>query len=126
MAQIQHHVVRQPGTHTWTNRQVEYLCRGLEIVRVGFDRAVMVTGYEIFASGQLFQQMPGVFAFEECQIAEDVDLVLLVHGRPPKVKQPGVVSLGVVPVGKRPVRLIPEYVPVAEVQIGGKKYPIQW
>ena len=84
----------------------------------------MVTGYEVFASGQFFQQMPGVFAFEECQIAEDVDHILLVHGRPPKVEQPGVVCRRIVPVGKGPVRLIPEYVPVTEMQIGGKKYPI--
>ena len=86
----------------------------------------MVTGYEIFASGQFFQQMPGVFAFEECQIAEDIDHVLLIHGRTPEVEQPGIVRRRVVPVGKGSVRLIPEYVPVAEVQIGGKKYPIQW
>ena len=35
-------------------------------------------------------------------------------------------SRRIIMVGKRPVRLIPEYVQVAEVQIGGKKYPIQW
>ena len=84
----------------------------------------MVAGYEIFASGKFFLQMPDVFAFEECQIAENVDHIFLVHGRPPEVEQPGVVSLGVVPVGKRPIRLIPEYVPVAEMQVGGKKYLI--
>lgn len=84
----------------------------------------MVTGYEIFASGQFFQQMPGVLAFEECKITEDIDHILLVHGRPPKVEEPGVVSRRTVPVGKGPVRLIPEYVPVAEMQVGGKKYLI--
>ena len=120
VAQVQHHVVRQPGAHARTNRQVEYLCCGLEIVRVGFDRTVVVTGYEIFASGQFLQQMPGVFAFEECKIAEDVDHILLVHGRPPKVEQPCVVCRRIVPVGKRPVRLVPEYVLVAEMQVGVK------
>jgi len=120
VAQVQHHVVHQSGAHTWTDRQVEYLCCGLEIVRVGFDRTVMVTGYEVFASGQFFQQMPGVFAFEECQIAENVNHVLLVHGRPPKVEQPGVVSRRIIMVGKRPVRLISGCVPVTEVQVGSK------
>ena len=84
----------------------------------------MVAGYEIFASGKFFLQMPDVFAFEECKITEDIDHILLVHGRPPKVQQPGVVGRRIVPVGKRPIRLVPEYVPVAEMQIGGKKYPI--
>ena len=86
----------------------------------------MVAGYEIFASGKFFLQMPDVFAFEECQIAEEVNHILLVHGCRPKVEEPGGVSRRIIMVGKRPVRLIPEYVPVAEVQIGGKKYPTQW
>ena len=79
VAQVQHHVLRQPGAHARTDRQVEYLCSGLEIVRVGFDRTIVVTSYEVFTSGQFLQQMPGVFAFEECQIAEDVDHILLVY-----------------------------------------------
>ena len=69
MAESQHKILRQERAGGRLDSQIEYLCRSLEIIGVCPYGTVVIVLYEKLLSWKLFQQMTGIFALEECEVA---------------------------------------------------------
>lgn len=91
-----------------------------EVVLVGADGAVVIALDEELVAGELFQQVTGVLALEEREVAKDVDGVALVDSAPPKVEQPLVVGRDVHRVGKRALGRVLEDVGMTEMEVGSE------
>ena len=82
--------------------QIKDLCRSLEIVGVCPYGTVVIALYKKLLSWKLFQKMTGIFALEECEVAENIIYLL----------------------SERTVWLVFQYVSVTKVKVCGKKYLI--
>ena len=69
-------------------------------------------------AGELFQQVTGIFALEEGEVAKDVDGVALVDTASPEVEQPLVVGRDIHSVGIRALGRVLEDVGMTEMQVG--------
>ena len=76
MAESQHKILRQERAGGRLDSQIEDLCRSLEIVGVCPYGTVVIALYEKLLSWKLFQQMTGIFALEECEVAENIIYLL--------------------------------------------------
>lgn len=75
----------------------------LEIGLVGTNGTVVIAFDEELVTGELFEQMAGILAFQKCQVAKNIDSVALVDRASPEVQQPLVVRLDIDRVGIRAV-----------------------
>ena len=82
------------------NSQIENLSNSLEIIGVCPYGTVVIALYEKLLSWKLFQQMTGIFALEECEVAENIIYLL----------------------SERTVWLVLQYVSVTKMKVCGKKY----
>ena len=89
-----------------------------EVVLVGADGPVVIALDEELVAGELFQQMAGVFALEEREVAKDVDGVALVDSASPEVEQPLVVSRDIHRIRIRALGGMLENVGMTEMQVG--------
>ena len=69
MAKGQLQILRQERAGGRLDSQIENLCRSLEIVGVCPYGTVVIALYKKLLSWKLFQQMTGIFAIEECEVA---------------------------------------------------------
>lgn len=76
MAESQHKILRQERAGGRLDSQIEDLCRSLEIVGVCPYGTVVIALYKKLLSWKLFQQMTGIFALEECEVAENIIYLL--------------------------------------------------
>ena len=89
-----------------------------KVVLVGADGTVVIALDEELVARELLQQMAGLFALEEGQVAKDVDGVLFLDCASPEVQQPLVVGLDVHRVGIRALGRVLEDVRVTEMEVG--------
>ena len=89
-----------------------------EVVLVGTDGTIVIALDEELMARELLQQMAGLFALEEGEIAKDVDGVLLINRASPEVEQPLVMGRDVHCVGKRALGRVLEDVRVTEMEVG--------
>ena len=82
----------------------------------------MIALYEKFLSWKLFQKMTGIFALEECEVAENIHQVTLSDTGLPQVQHVLIVRLGIYLLSERTVWLVFQYVSVTKVKVCGKKY----
>ena len=69
VAEWQLQILRQERAGGRLDSQIEDLYRSLEIVGVCPYGTVVIALYEKLLSWKLFQQMTGIFALEECEVA---------------------------------------------------------
>ena len=91
-----------------------------EICLVGTNGTIVIALDEELVAGELLQQMAGLFALEEREVAKDVDSILLIDRASPEVEQPLVMGLDVHRVGIRTVGRVLEDVCVTEMEVGGE------
>ena len=89
-----------------------------EVVLVGADGTVVIALDEELVAGEFLQQVAGVLALEEREVAKDVDGVALVDCASPEVEQPLVVSRDIHRVGIRALWRVFEDVGMTEMQVG--------
>ena len=106
----------------WPWSMIENLCRSLEIVGICPYWTVVIALYEKFLSWKLFQKMTGIFALEECEVAENIHQVTLSDTGLPQVQHVLIMRLGIYLLSERTVWLVFQYVSVTKVKVCGKKY----
>ena len=70
---------------------------------------------------KFFQEMTGIFALEECEVAENIHQVTLSDTGLPQIQHVLIVRLGIYLLSERTVRLVLKYVSVTKVKVCGKK-----
>ena len=122
MAEGQLQILRQERAGGRLDSQIEDLCRSLEIVGVCPYGTVVIALYKKLLSWKLFQQMTGIFALEECEVAENIHQVTLSDTGLPQVQHVLIMRLGIYLLSERTVWLVFQYVSVTKVKVCGKKY----
>ena len=122
MAEGQLQILRQERAGGRLDGQIENLCRSLEIVGICPYGTVMIALYKKLLSWKLFQKMTGIFALEECEVAENIHQVTLSDTGLPQVQHVLIVRLGIYLLSERTVWLVFQYVSVTKVKVCGKKY----
>ena len=92
---VAHHhtkVLLQKGCDRGAETHLLDLVDLTEVVLVGADGTVVIALDEELVAGEFLQQVAGIFALEECEVAKDVDGVALVDSAAPEVEQPLVVG----------------------------------
>ena len=92
-----------------------------EVVLVGADGTVVIALDEELVAGELLQQVAGVFALEEREVAKDVDSVVLVDCASPEVEQPLVMGRDIDRIRIRALGGMLEDVGMTEMQVGREK-----
>jgi len=91
-----------------------------EVVLVGTDGAVVIALDEELVAGEFLEQVAGIFALEEREVAKDVDGVALVDSTSPEVEQPLVVGRDIHRVGIRTLGRMLEDVGMTEMEVGSE------
>ena len=118
---VAHHhieVLLQEGRHRGAKTHLLDLVDLTEVVLVGADGTVVIALDEELVAGEFLQQVAGVFALEECEVAKDVDGVALVDCASPEVEQPLVVSRDIHRIRIRALGGMLENVGMTEMQVG--------
>ena len=89
-----------------------------EVVLVGADGTVVIALDEELVAGEFLQQVAGVFALEEREVAKDVDGVALVDSAAPEVEQPLVMGRDVHRIRIRALGGMLEDVEMTEMEVG--------
>ena len=89
-----------------------------EVVLVGADGTVVIALDEELVAREFLQQVAGVLALEEREVAKDVDGVALVDSASPEVEQPLVMGRDIDRVGIRALGRVLEDVGMTEMEVG--------
>ena len=118
---VAHHhteVLFQEGGDGWAEAHLLDLVDLTKVVLVGADGTVVIALDEELVAREFLQQVAGVLALEEREVAKDVDGVALVDSASPEVEQPLIVSRDVHRVGIRALGRVLEDVGMTEMQVG--------
>ena len=89
-----------------------------EVVLVGADGTIVIALDEELVAGEFLQQVAGVLALEEREVAKDVDGVALIYRALPQIEQPLVMGRDIHRVGIRALWRVFEDVGMTEMQVG--------
>ena len=120
---VAHHhteVLLQEGGDRGAETHLLDLVDLLEVVLVGADGTVVIALNEELVAGELFQQVTGILALEEREVAKDVDGILLIDCTSPEVEQPLVVGRDIHSVRVRAFRRVLEDVGMTEMEVGSE------